>query len=91
MAKTPKSATPTSVIGYTIEYTVATNKVVHATDDNSIPKKYVHSPSLSVDELNGLCLEVVAKAINAYNIGQAKFDLLITPAGKIYPDPGFSP
>ena len=88
---TPKTAALTSVISYSIEYTVRTSKIVQATDDNNVPKKFVHAPSLSVDDINDLCREVVEKAIEAYNHATPTFDLLITPAGKIYPDPAFPP
>jgi hypothetical protein len=91
MASLPKSASPTPVLGYSIEYTVATNKVVYATDDNSQPQKYESSGQLSDDDVGALCLEVVVKAIKAFKAGQDTFRLMITPAGKIYPDPGFHP
>jgi hypothetical protein len=91
MASLPKSSTAKPVRAYTIEFTVTTDKVVYATDDNGNPKKYESAAQLSEDEVGDLCREVVNKAIAAFNAGQETFGLMITPAGKIYPDPAFHP
>jgi hypothetical protein len=91
MKTLPKTAKPTPVIGYTIEYTVTTNKVVYATDDNTSPRKYESSGQLSEDDVGDLCREVVEKAIAAFAATQPTFDLMITPSGKIYPDPPLHP
>jgi hypothetical protein len=82
-------AKPTPVIGYTIEFTVATNKVVHATDNNTQPRKYNSSPTLTEDELVVLCREVVEKATVAYRNGQRTFILLIDERGYILRDRAF--
>jgi hypothetical protein len=87
MANLPKTAAPTAVIGYTIEYTIATNKVVYATNDNAHPKKYESSSLLSEDEVSLLCEETVTKANLAFAAGNPDFKLMITPAGKIYNSP----
>jgi len=91
MTNLPKSATATPVRAYTIEYTVTTNKVVYATNDNGNPQKYESAAQLSEDEVGDLCQEVVNKAIAAFKAGQETFSLMITLAGKIYPDPAFQP
>jgi hypothetical protein len=88
MANLPKSATAKAVRAFTIEYTVTTNKVVYASD-NGNSKKYESAPQLSEDEVGDLCREVVNKAIAAFKAGQETFSLMITPAGKIYPDPAY--
>jgi hypothetical protein len=84
------SAKPTPVIGYTIEFTVATAKIVHATDNNKQPNMYTSSPTLSEDELVELCREVVEKAAAAYQNTQRTFNLLIDERGYILRDKTFS-
>ena len=87
----PKTAKPTPVKSYSIEYTVTSNKVVYATDDNDKPQKFESAPSLSEDEVGDLCVETVLKAIRAFKAVQPTFNLMITPSGKIYLDPSFKP
>jgi hypothetical protein len=82
-------ARPTPVIGYTIEFTVATNKVVHATDNNNRPNKFTSSPTLAEDELVELCREVVEKAAAAFQNTQRTFELQIDERGQIFRDRSF--
>lgn len=84
------AANPTPVIGYTIQFTVATAKIVHATDNNAQPNKYTSSPTLTEDDLVELCREVVQKAAEAYQNGQRTFDLLIDERGYILRGSSFS-
>ena len=77
------------LIGYTTEFTVATNKVVHATDNNANPRKFTSSGSLSEDELVVLSVEAARKAAAAFKAGNRTFLLLIDDLGGIFPDPAF--